>query len=166
MTDAQEVASPVVVALMTRLSSRGLRLAIAESLTGGLVTAEFIRPPGASAVVSGGVIAYDTGIKRTVLGVDGDLLDEHGPVHPEVARQMADRVRRVLSVDGEPADIGLATTGVAGPDPQGGIEQGTVFVGIAIGDRVEAVELHLEGTRDMVRARTVTAVVAALDERV
>ena len=152
--------------LLSELAARALTLAVAESLTGGMLTSELIRPPGASAVVVGGVVAYDTALKRTVLGVDGALLDEHGPVHAEVARQMADRVRRALAVDGRSADLGLATTGVAGPTPQAGHDPGTVFVGIAVGDAVEAVELHLEGTRDQIRARTVGEAIRELGERV
>jgi nicotinamide-nucleotide amidase len=156
---------PLVSNLLSDLASRQLTLAVAESLTGGMLTSELIRPPGASDVVVGGIVAYDTALKQTVLGVDADLLAEHGPVHPEVARQMADRVRRVLAVDGRAADLGLATTGVAGPTPQAGCDPGTVFVGIAVGDDVEVLELHLEGTRDQVRARTVGEAIRALAER-
>jgi nicotinamide-nucleotide amidase len=160
-----DTAIPMVSDLLSDLASRQLTLAVAESLTGGMLTSELVRPPGASEVVVGGIVAYDTAIKRTVIGVDAKLLDEHGPVHPEVARQMADRVRRVLAVDGRAADLGLATTGVAGPTPQAGCEPGTVFVGIAVGDRVEAIELHLDGTRDQVRARAVGEAIRALAER-
>ncbi|MET1044585.1 MAG: nicotinamide-nucleotide amidohydrolase family protein [Microbacteriaceae bacterium] len=155
-----------VTALIANLAARGLTVAVAESLTGGLVTAELIRPAGASAVVVGGVIAYDTTLKVSLLGVDQDLLDAHGPVHPEVARQMADRVRHVLAIDGRPADLGLSTTGVAGPDPQEGAAVGTVFVGIAVGRRTDVVELHLAGSRDQIRARVVTEAVAALADRI
>jgi nicotinamide-nucleotide amidase len=157
---------PLVSDLLGDLAARGLTLAVAESLTGGMLTSELIRPPGASVVVLGGIVAYDTALKESVLGVDADLLAEHGPVHPEVARQMADRVRRVLAVDGRPADLGLATTGVAGPTPQGGHDPGTVFVGIAVGDTVEAIELHLDGARDQIRARSVGEAIRALAERV
>lgn len=171
MTDATaparpESMPPLVADLIARLSARGLHLAIAESLTGGLLTSEFIRPPGASAVVNGGIVAYDTAIKASVIGVDAELLERHGPVHPEVARQMADRVRTVLAVDGHPADLGLATTGVAGPDPQGDVEAGLVFIGVAVGDTVEAIELRLEGGRDAIRAQTVSHAVSALAQRV
>jgi nicotinamide-nucleotide amidase len=161
-----DAANAHVSALLSELSARGLTLAVAESLTGGMLTSELIRPPGASDVVVGGVVAYQVPVKQSVLGVDEDLLDAHGPVHPEVARQMADRVRRALAVDGRPADLGLSTTGVAGPEPHGGHEPGTVFVGVAVGDTVEAVELHLSGTRDQIRARAVGEAVRALAERV
>lgn len=152
--------------LVSELAARELTLAVAESLTGGLVTAEFVRPPGASAVLLGGIVAYDTSLKHTLIGVDAGLLAEHGPVHPQVAMQMADRVRSKFAVSGRPADLGLATTGVAGPDPQAGVEPGTVHIGVAVGNNVDAIELHLTGTRDQIRAEVVTAAVRALAEAV
>lgn len=145
--------------LVAELTARGLTIAVAESLTGGLLIAELIRPAGASAVVLGGVVAYDTELKHTLLGVDGDLLSENGPVHPDVAKQLARNVRERLAVAGRPADIGISTTGVAGPDPQGGQHPGTVYLGLSFGDHALARELHLSGSRDDIRA---AAVVQAL----
>ena len=142
-----------VVAL---LAGRGLTIAVAESLTGGLLVAELIRTPGASAVVNGGVVAYNTAIKHSVLGVDAALLAEHGAVHPEVAEQMAAGVRSALAVDGVPADIGISTTGVAGPEPQDGQPVGTVYLGFAIGTRVTNVALRLSGSRDGIRNAVVS----------
>ena len=75
---------------------------------------------------------------------------------------MADRVRRVCAVDGRPADVGLATTGVAGPDPQDGRPPGTVFLGVAMGDDVEAIALDLHGDRAEIRAATVRAALEAV----
>ncbi len=147
--------------LIAELTERGLRVAVAESLTGGLVVAELTSVPGASVVVSGGVVAYDTWVKRSVLGVDAELLEAEGAVHPEVARQMADRVRIALAVDGRAADLGIATTGVAGPTGQDGKPPGTVFVGIAFGGEVEAVELALSGSRAEIRTATVHAAIEA-----
>jgi nicotinamide-nucleotide amidase len=86
-------------------------------------------------------------------------------VHPEVARQLARRVRSALAVDGRPADIGVATTGVAGPDGQGGRAPGTVFVGISVDDLDEVIELSLGGTRAEVREASVDAAMLALTER-
>ncbi|NUT58043.1 MAG: nicotinamide-nucleotide amidohydrolase family protein [Agromyces sp.] len=146
----------LVIAELTR---RGLRIAVAESLTGGLVTAELTRIPGASLAVSGGVVAYDTAVKSSVLGVDAALLAREGAVHPEVARQMAAGVAAALAVDGRPADIGLATTGVAGPVGQDGRAPGTVFIGIAAFGEVEAVELSLVGDRQGIRSATVRAAI-------
>jgi nicotinamide-nucleotide amidase len=151
-----------VAELVEALRERGLTVAVAESLTGGLVVAELVSVPGASAVVVGGVVAYDTAIKQSVLGVDGDLLAEHGPVHPLVAEQMADRVRRVLAVNGRDADVGLATTGVAGPEAQGGHPPGTVYLGIAVGASVRSVRLELDGTRQAIRERTVSELLSEL----
>ncbi len=112
--------------LVRLLAVRGETLAVAESLTGGLVAAELTGVPGASKVFRGSVTAYATELKRDVLGVDGTLLDQRGAVDAEVARQMAEGVRGVLG-----ADWGIATTGVAGPDPQDGQPVGTVFVAVA-----------------------------------
>ena len=147
--------------LIAELTGRGLRVAVAESLTGGLVVAELTSVPGASVVVSGGVVAYDTAVKGSVLGVDAALLAAEGAVHSEVARQMADRVRTALAVDGRPAELGIATTGVAGPTDQDGKPPGTVFVGIAFGGEVEAIELALGGSRAEIREATVRAAIGA-----
>jgi len=159
---ASAPAADATAALIAALADRGLTVAVAESLTGGELTAELTRPAGASAVVNGGVVVYATQIKHTVVGVDEGLLAEHGPVHPDVARQLAERVRVVLAVDGRAADIGLSTTGVAGPDPQGGRPVGTVFVGVASGARTLVVPLELEGDRAAIRAAAVRSAVAAL----
>jgi len=145
------------------LIDRGLTVGVAESLTGGLLVAELIRTPGASATVVGGVVAYDTELKHTLLGVDAGLLAEHGPVHPEVARQMAIGVRERLAVRGRSADVGLATTGVAGPDPQGGAAVGTVFVAVAVGERVVVDALRLDGDRARIRASAVGATLERLE---
>ncbi|MFN8076943.1 MAG: CinA family protein [Kineosporiaceae bacterium] len=142
--------------LVRTLADRGWTLAVAESLTGGLVTAAVVTVPGASAVLRGGVVAYATQLKADVLGVDRGLLERCGPVDEEVARQMADGVRRVLG-----ADVGLATTGVAGPGPSDGVPAGTVKIACAIpGAPVVARGLHLPGDRDQVRLACVDAVLA------
>jgi nicotinamide-nucleotide amidase len=142
--------------LVARLTRRGMTIAVAESLTGGLVVAELIAVPGASAVVRGGVVAYATEVKSSLLGVDAELLASNSPIDPEVARQMAEGVRWRLGRDGVPADIGLATTGVAGPDPQDGHPVGEVWLGVALGDTVEARGLTLGGDRASIRWATVS----------
>lgn len=156
--------------VVRRASLRGLRMATAESLTGGLLAATLVDVPGASRVFSGGVIAYDTVLKHTLLRVDRELLREHGPVHREVALQMAAGVRLACAVPGVPggmsipADIGVATTGVAGPDPDPvtGQVAGTVWVAVssAAGDSAEL--LQLEGDRATVRNGTVAAALRLL----
>lgn len=125
MTDHEAAARALAVELVARLTDAGRTVAVAESLTGGLVLATLVSVPGASAVVRGGVVAYMTDVKTSVLGVDHELLDLEGAVHPEVARQMA---RGVVSLVG--ADYGLATTGVAGPDAQDGRPVGEVHVAV------------------------------------
>jgi nicotinamide-nucleotide amidase len=142
--------------LVSTLRDRGLTVAVAESLTGGLLIAEFVSVAGVSAVLLGGVVAYSTELKHSILGVDADLLAEHGPVHQLVAEQMADRVRSALAVAGRSADVGLATTGVAGPGAEGGHPAGTVWLGAAVGDTVASLRLSLDGDRRAIRQRSVS----------
>ena len=161
MTDAVRIAP----SLVAELTVRGETVAVAESLTGGLVVAELVAVPGASAVVRGGVVAYATPLKASVLGVSAELLAANGAVHPEVARQMASGVRRALAVDGVPATWGISTTGVAGPDPQDGQPVGTVFIGIASEDGAEAFALHLDGDREAIRNAAVSELLTRLSIR-
>jgi nicotinamide-nucleotide amidase len=139
------------------LLERGETVAVAESLTGGALGAALVAVPGVSATFRGGVIAYATGLKAELLGVDAALLARRGPVDPEVAVAMAAGVRRRLG-----ATWGLATTGVAGPDPQDGHPPGAFFVALAgpDGSRVEALARH--GDRAAVRAAAVDAALALL----
>ncbi|WP_372454430.1 CinA family protein [Curtobacterium oceanosedimentum] len=152
--------------LVEELTSRGETVAVAESLTGGLVVSTLVDVPGASAAVRGGVVAYATPLKHSVLGVSASLLAAEGAVHPEVARQMAAGVRIALSVDGQPATWGISTTGVAGPDPQDGKPVGTVYVGIASAAAARAVELHLDGDRGAIRRATVSELLARTSSEV
>ncbi|WP_334147454.1 CinA family protein [Microbacterium sp.] len=156
--------SSQAAAALDALHLRGWTLGVAESLTGGAVSAELVSVPGASAVLLGGVVAYATSVKESLLGVEADLLARTGPVHPDVALQMADGVRRVVAVDGRPADVGISTTGIAGPDSPDGQPVGTVHVGIVTPDVSVAVELHLDGDRAEIRAASVEAVLSALLE--
>lgn len=142
--------------IVAALTARHYTLAVAESLTGGLLAAEFVAVPGASQVFNGSVVAYNTELKHTVLGVDAQVLAAHGAVHADVAMQMAVGVRGVMAVAGEPAHIGISTTGVAGPDVQDGQPVGTVFLGFAIGSDVRCVELNLTGTRQDIRSAAVS----------
>ncbi|MEU4154750.1 CinA family protein [Streptomyces sp. NPDC026659] len=151
--------------LVRLLTASGETLAVAESLTGGLVAAEITAVPGASRVFRGSVTAYATELKHRLLGVDAALLERRGAVDPQVAAQMAAGVRQALG-----ADWGIATTGVAGPDPQDGNPVGTVFVAIAgpagkrldpaPGGKVEA--LRLNGSRAEIRRESVRSVLALL----
>jgi nicotinamide-nucleotide amidase len=142
--------------LVARLKELNWTLGVAESLTGGLVAAAVVAVPGASAVLRGGVVAYATDLKQTLLGVDETLLAAHGPVHPRVAVQMADGARRALGHGADPADVGIATTGIAGPVSPDGQPVGTVHLAVStpLGSRVES--LQLSGDRDQIRAEAVT----------
>lgn len=151
--------------LIARLTRAHRTLAVAESLTGGALLAALVAVPGASAVLRGGVVAYDTALKHSLLGVDAGLLAEHGPVHPEVAAAMARGVRAAAAVEGVPAYLGLATTGAAGPDPQGAAPVGLVFVAVADEEGEAVRELRLHGDRAAIRAQSVEAALALLAER-
>jgi nicotinamide-nucleotide amidase len=145
--------------VLALLRERGQTLAVAESLTGGLVAAELTSVPGASRSFRGSVTAYATDVKASVLGVEPGLLTARGAVDPDVAEQMAEGVRSVLS-----ADYGIATTGVAGPEPQDGKPVGTVYVAVA-GTRGSAVvSPALSGDRAGIRQATVEAVLGLLHE--
>ena len=154
MTDAAlpDSAESLATALVLRLRAQGRTVAVAESLTGGLVVATLIGVPGASACVRGGVVAYATSLKHSLVGVDAGLLAEEGAVHPEVARQMAEGVRAAASVAGIPADVGIATTGVAGPAAQDGRPVGTVYVAVSTPEATHVEPLSLGGTRAQIRA--------------
>lgn len=145
--------TPLAERVLAALGRRGWSIAAAESLTGGLVTAALVDVPGASAHVRGGIVAYATELKATLLGVDASLLAARGPVDPDVAVQMAQGARRALG-----ADVGLATTGVAGPDPQGATAVGTVHVAVVTPEAVAMSQLALDGTRDEIRAQAVRGV--------
>lgn len=135
------------------LRARGWSIGTAESLTGGLVCAELTAVPGASAVVRGGVVAYATGVKASVLGVEEALLADKGAVDPGVAAQLAEGAARVLG-----CDVGVGTTGVAGPEPADGQPVGTVHVAVRTPTAMVVESLALTGDRDEIRRATVTAV--------
>ncbi|SOD64151.1 nicotinamide-nucleotide amidase [Streptomyces zhaozhouensis] len=151
--------APLVSQVLGILVGRGQTLAVAESLTGGLVAATLTDVPGASRAFRGSVTAYASEVKREVLGVSGALLDERGAVDAEVARQLAVGVRRLLG-----ADWGVATTGVAGPEPQDGAPVGTVHVAVSAPGKggVVAQRLSLRGDRAAIRAESARAVLALL----
>jgi nicotinamide-nucleotide amidase len=147
--------------IIARLTDRGESLAVAESLTGGLLAATIVDVAGASAVFRGGLVVYATDLKAKLTGVDPQLLADRGPVDPEVARQLADGVRERFE-----AVWGLATTGVAGPTPQDGKPVGLVFVGVAGPGISEAKELLLTGGRAEIRRAAASEALALLDSRV
>jgi nicotinamide-nucleotide amidase len=147
-------------AVLDLLARRRETLAVAESLTGGLLAATIVAVPGASVVFRGGVVVYATDLKARLAGVPEDLLAARGPVDPQVAQAMADGVRIACS-----ADWGLATTGVAGPDAQGGVAVGTVFLGLSgPAGRRHTRRLALTGDRGQIRRAAVTVALQLLYE--
>ena len=129
------------------LAARGLTVALAESCTGGLVGHRLTNVPGSSAYLCGGVVAYADGAKQALLGVRAETLAAHGAVSEETAAEMAAGARRALG-----AGIGLAITGIAGPD--GGTPAkpvGTVCLGLASAAGVVARRYQFWGTRDWVK---------------
>jgi nicotinamide-nucleotide amidase len=146
-----------VTAVVRALAERGETVATAESLTGGLVASTLVEIPGVSAVFRGGLVVYATDLKHALAGVREDLLAERGPVDPDVALALAAGARERCG-----ADWGLATTGVAGPDPQDGVPVGRVFVAVAGPGNSAVRELDLTGSRAAIRAGSVAAVLALL----
>ena len=132
------------------LADRHATLATAESLTCGLIAATLSQVPGASRVLRGGLAAYATDVKVRVLGVDQMLVDRHGVISAECAEAMATRATSVFS-----SDWAVASTGVAGPDPQEGHEPGTVFIAVAGPGIMRTETLDLLGAREELRVTTV-----------
>jgi len=156
-TAARPQEAAVVVA--RQLTLAGQSLAVAESLTGGLLAAALVAVPGVSAVFRGGIVAYATDLKHRLLDVPADLLALRGPVDPDVAAAMAAGVRLRCA-----AEWGLATTGVAGPTPLDGQPAGTVYVAVAGPGYAQVRRLDLPGDRPTVRSGTVTAALHLLTE--
>ncbi len=129
----------------------------AESLTGGLVAAALTSVPGASAVFRGGIVAYAADVKKSLLGVPGDLLGRVGTVHADVAVAMAQGARSRLG-----ATVGIGTTGVAGPDPVDDHPVGTVHIAACSPSRVLHRELSLSGDRPTIRHDAVNQVLNLL----
>lgn len=137
--------------LVKLCAERGIRLATAESCTGGMISAAITAVSGSSAVIEFGLCSYSNRIKREVLGVSEETLSEHTEYSTECAGEMAAGARRVSG-----ADIAASTTGIAGPT--GGTESapvGTVFIGVSTACGTESVRCSFCGGRDEVRAAAV-----------
>ncbi|OFE16541.1 competence protein [Humibacillus sp. DSM 29435] len=153
-------ASATASDLVRHLTDVGETVAVAESLTGGLVASALADVPGASAVLRGGVVAYAADLKVSLLGVPAALIERVGTVHPDVALTLADGARTRLG-----ATWGLSTTGVAGPGPAEGKPAGTVYVAVAGPSGTAVRELWLNGSRADVRRETVNAVLRLAAQR-
>jgi nicotinamide-nucleotide amidase len=138
--------------VLDRCRRRGWTLAAAESMTGGLLGGRITEEPGSSDVFVGGVVAYDARRKHELLGVDSGLLEAHGQVSEPVALAMADGVSSRLATD-----VGVAITGVAGPDGLEGVEPGTVVIAVRTPEGARARTLRMPGDRERARTFSVTA---------
>src|ERR1700678_3866708 len=147
---AGEAARDLAVQILDRLRAGGDTVAVAESLTGGLVAAALTDVPGASAAFRGGVVAYATELKAALLGVSPVMLARHGAVYPPVAAAMAEGVRTRLG-----ATYGVATTGVAGPEPSDGQPVGTAHIAVSVADDTVVRTIALAGDRHEIRRLTV-----------
>ena len=142
--------APTAEHVVRRLAEGGLTVATAESLTGGLLGASITEVSGSSAAYVGGVVSYATRVKVEVLGVTPEVVESQGVVSSACAAQMAEGVRRLLG-----ADLGVSTTGVAGPDLQEGKPAGTVHVAVAGPAGTVVQSPLLEGDRRQIRELTV-----------
>ncbi|MEU5945694.1 CinA family protein [Micromonospora sp. NPDC047465] len=157
---ARPVGSPAA-GVVHSLAERHETLATVESLTGGLLAASIVEIAGVSGIFRGGLVVYATELKSQLAGVAEDLLADRGPVDPDVAVALAEGGRRRCG-----ADWSLATTGVAGPEPQDGKPVGLVYVAVAGPDGTDVRELDLDGGRDHIRSAAVVEALRLLAERI
>ena len=146
--------------LIDALKADGRTLATAESCTGGGIGHALTAVSGSSAVYLGGVISYANSVKEQLLGVPHETLSTVGAVSEETARAMADGVCRLLN-----ADVGIAVTGIAGPNADGTDKPvGLVYIAVCSGGHTVVTENHFSGDREAVRNRTIeTALALALE---
>ena len=140
------------------LRLRGAHVSFAESLTGGMIAAALVENAGASDVLGESYVTYAASATVRILGVNQETVDTVGVVSARCAREMAAGVRRISG-----ADWGVSATGLAGPD--GGTEAtpvGTVFIGVAGAQGVEAYEFHFTGDRKEVRTQAARAALEML----
>ena len=167
MEEHEQRTTELAARIVARAAARGVTIAVAESLTGGIVAESLVRTPGASGVLRLGVVAYATEMKHEVLRVPAALLAARGPVDPDVAIAMARGVRQLAALDRSTCTIGVATTGVAGPTAQDGHPPGEFHIGIEIDTkhgRVAESTSHFEaGDRETVRRAALAAALRALD---
>jgi len=142
----QELAS----SLIKKLQENNLTIAVAESLTGGLVAASLTEIPGASKVFKGSITAYADEIKQNILNVKDETITNFTSISEQVALEMAINVRTIMK-----SDIGISTSGVAGPEKSAGFLPGLVFVAISIGDHNMCQKLEITGDRSKIRNQTV-----------
>ena len=139
--------------LFTALKNTHLTLSLAESCTGGLVSARLVSLPGISDFFLGGIVSYTNSVKKSLLSVQEETLEKYTAVSAEVAREMADGVRLATG-----SDIGVSVTGLAGPG--GGTEEipvGRVYIGVSTPDGCRALAFLFRGGRQVIRCRAADA---------
>lgn len=132
--------------VVEKLKEKNLTIATAESLTAGLLSSKLAEIEGASKVFKGGIVAYQNEVKENILNIDSKTIDKYSSVSREVAILMAENVRKKLKTD-----LGVSTTGVAGPGLVGDKKIGTVFVAISFSEHNMGLELNLSGDRQSIR---------------
>lgn len=142
---------PIASSVVAELRRRRESLSVAESLTGGGLGWAITSVSGSSDVFSGGIIAYDRSVKENLLKVPSDLIAEFGVVSEEVATAMADGLIELFGTT-----WAIATTGVAGPGPSGGVAAGTVWIAIR-GPINQSTALEIQGEREVVRNASVSS---------
>jgi PncC family amidohydrolase len=143
---------PDAEALVEALRRSGVSLAVAESVTGGLVAKLVTGVPGAGDVFRGSIVSYVNDVKADLLGVDRGLLEKKGAVTAEAARQMARGARERLG-----ADVAVSTSGFAGPNAPDGMPVGLVYVGVSTARGERAHEFRFDGSREEVRRQAAEA---------
>ncbi len=142
------------------LVARGWRMAVAESTAGGLISAAILAVPGASRYFERGIVAYSKAAKIDTLGMPAELYTERGSTHQAAVRAMAEGARRISG-----AQVGVAESGVAGPNPgRTGLPIGTVWAAVITPEHAVERELHLPGDRAQIMSGIVDAVLGMLEE--
>lgn len=147
--------------ILSACKQKGLKIATAESCTGGLLAALFTEIPGSSVAFEGGVVSYSNPLKKKLLGVSAETLDKHGAVSSHVAEEMAKGVQKISG-----SDIAISITGIAGPD--GGTKEkpvGLVYIGYVFGSHAHSEKHQFKGDRQAVRMQSVQRVLDILREK-
>jgi PncC family amidohydrolase len=136
----------VIKEISGRLTGKALKLAVAESCTGGLISHEITNLPGASKFFEMSIVSYSERSKKAVVGVSASLLKKHGAVSEAAAIALAEGVKKISG-----ADVGLSITGVAGPEPMEDKEIGLVYMAVCLEDVAESKGLSLQGDRETIK---------------
>lgn len=147
--------------LLRLLKENHLTIGSCESLTAGLFCAELASLSGASSVLKGGIVTYQTSIKERVVGVDGSVIEQEGVISAACAKEMAEKTAKLLD-----CDICVSFTGNAGPDAMEGKPVGCIYCGIYFQGVTKTMHLQLSGIRNEIRKQAVVCVVQAVIETI